>query len=35
MSDAQYPRDLAGYGANPPQVNWPGNARIAVQFVIN
>ena len=35
MSDQRYPRDLAGYGANPPQVTWPDNARIAVQFVIN
>ncbi len=33
MSD--YPRDLIGYGASPPQANWPGNARIAVQFVLN
>ena len=33
MSD--YPRDLRGYGANPPAANWPGSARIAVQFVIN
>ncbi|WPB57693.1 allantoinase PuuE [Xylophilus sp. GOD-11R] len=30
-----YPRDLAGYGRNPPQANWPGRARIAVQFVLN
>lgn len=30
-----YPRDLIGYGAKPPQANWPGNARIAVQFVLN
>ncbi|BBC73825.1 chitin deacetylase [Altererythrobacter sp. B11] len=29
------PRDLVGYGANPPAANWPNNARIAVQFVIN
>jgi putative urate catabolism protein len=35
MSDPNYPRDLVGYGANPPQVSWPGDARIAVQFVIN
>ncbi len=35
MSDQEYPRDLAGYGANPPQVTWPASARIAVQFVIN
>lgn len=30
-----YPRDLKGYGRHVPQANWPGNARIAVQFVIN
>ena len=30
-----YPRDLAGYGRNPPDANWPGGARIAVQFVLN
>ena len=30
-----YPRDLAGYGRNPPHANWPGCARIAVQFVLN
>lgn len=30
-----YPRDMIGYGANPPQVQWPGGARVAVQFVIN
>jgi len=28
-------RDLVGYGANPPYANWPGGARVAVQFVIN
>jgi len=33
MSD--YPRDLIGYGANPPHAKWPGNARLAVQFVLN
>ncbi len=32
---APYPRDLVGYGRNPPHVQWPGNARIAVQFVLN
>ena len=21
-----YPRDLRGYGAHPPQAQWPGNA---------
>ncbi len=32
---SEYPRDLIGYGPNPPRANWPGNARIAVQFVLN
>ena len=32
---SNYPRDLIGYGANPPHPRWPGNARIAVQFVLN
>jgi len=31
----KYPRDLAGYGRNPPHPRWPGNARVAVQFVVN
>ena len=35
MTDASYPRDLVGYGAHPPHAQWPGNARIAVQFVLN
>src|SRR2546422_433651 len=30
-----YPRDLVGYGGNPPHRRWPGEARIAVNFVIN
>ena len=30
-----YPRDMVGYGAQPPRVEWPGSARLAVQFVIN
>ncbi|GLT23121.1 hypothetical protein GCM10007933_25840 [Zoogloea oryzae] len=34
MSTA-YPRDLIGYGRNPPHADWPGGARIAVQFVLN
>jgi allantoinase len=34
-STAAYPRDLAGYGRNPPHARWPGKARIAVQFVLN
>jgi putative urate catabolism protein len=32
---SEYPRDLAGYGREPPDPRWPGNARVAVQFVIN
>jgi putative urate catabolism protein len=35
MTAADYPRDLAGYGANPPKVKWPKGARIALQFVLN
>ena len=35
MSPIPYPRDLRGYGANPPHARWPGGARIAVQFVLN
>lgn len=36
MTDAtRYPRDMTGYGAEPPAADWPGGARIAVQFVIN
>jgi allantoinase len=31
----RYPRDLKGHGRNPPQARWPGNARVAVQFVLN
>ena len=30
-----YPRDMIGYGRNPPDPRWPGGARLAVQFVIN
>ncbi len=30
-----YPRDLVGYGAHPPDPQWPDQARIAVQFVLN
>ena len=35
MTEQQYPRDLIGYGENPPNPNWPGGARLAVQFVLN
>ena len=30
-----YPRDLIGHGRHPPQAQWPGGARIALQFVLN
>ena len=30
-----YPRDVVGYGARPPHAAWPGDARIAVQIVLN
>jgi peptidoglycan/xylan/chitin deacetylase (PgdA/CDA1 family) len=35
VAEAKYPRDLHGYGRSPPDPRWPGNARIAVQFVVN
>lgn len=35
LTDAGYPRDLIGYAGKPPVAQWPGNARIAVQFVVN
>ena len=34
-STRPYPRDLIGYGRQSPQANWPGQARIALQFVLN
>ena len=34
-STQPYPRDLIGYGAQPPHARWPNAARIAVQFVLN
>jgi putative urate catabolism protein len=34
-SKDHYPRDLPGYGRNPPDPQWPGGAKLAVQFVIN
>ena len=33
--DTTYPRDLIGYGPNVPHAQWPRQARIAVQFVLN
>ena len=35
MTDDRYPRDMIGYGPTPPHADWPGGARIALQFVIN
>jgi allantoinase len=37
MSPSQdsYPRDLIGYGRSPPHARWPGQARLALQFVLN
>ena len=29
------PRNLIGYGGNPPHANWPNKAKLAVQFVVN
>ncbi|MEY3272905.1 MAG: allantoinase PuuE [Pseudomonadota bacterium] len=31
----RYPRDLLGHGRHPPHARWPGQARVAVQFVLN
>jgi putative urate catabolism protein len=33
--NAPYPRDLAGYGRAPPDPQWPGDAHVAVQIVLN
>ncbi len=30
-----YPRDLRGYGRQPPDPQWPNGARVALQFVLN
>jgi putative urate catabolism protein len=35
MPTDDYPRDLIGYGPRPPRAQWPGDARVAVQFVLN
>jgi OHCU decarboxylase len=31
----RYPRNMQGYGPNPPAANWPNGAKIALQFVVN
>lgn len=35
MDAPRYPRDMTGYGAEPPEAQWPNGARIAVQIVLN
>jgi allantoinase len=30
-----YPRDMIGYGPKPPHAEWPNQARVALQFVLN
>ncbi|MGI9223463.1 MAG: allantoinase PuuE [Woeseiaceae bacterium] len=35
MNNSDYPRDLRGYGRQPPEPGWPDGARTALQFVIN
>ena len=35
MTTSSYPRDLIGYGPQAPRIRWPGDARVAVQFVLN
>ena len=35
MTHAPYPRDLKGYGRERPHPRWPGDARVALQFVLN
>lgn len=34
-SDPSYPRDMVGYGRRPPHPRWPGDARLALQIVVN
>ena len=33
--DPFYPRDLVGHGRHAPAAQWPGQARVALQFVLN
>ena len=35
MTTTRYPRDLRGHGRHPPHPQWPGRARVALQFVLN
>jgi chitin deacetylase len=31
----RYPRNMLGYGGNPPDADWPGGAKVAVSLVLN
>lgn len=33
--EASYPRDMVGYGKTPPNPEWPGGARVAIQIALN
>jgi allantoinase len=35
VTEPAYPRDMIGYGADPPFADWPGGARLALQIVLN
>lgn len=35
MIDSDYPRDMVGYGRNPPDPAWPDGARLALNLVLN
>ncbi len=35
ITPPRYPRDMHGHGPNAPDAQWPGDAKIAVQFVVN
>ena len=35
MAHEIYPRDMKGYGRHTPDPQWPGGAKVAVQFVLN
>lgn len=35
FEESPYPRDFFGYGGSPPDVKWPGDARVAVSLVLN
>jgi putative urate catabolism protein len=35
MTQSAYPRNMIGYGPNPPDPKWPNGARVAVQLVLN